>query len=123
MNKYNDLVTTNGKFRYKTSKKEKMFEYIVLELLKWWKEANPNKEIYDNDLGTLKVMKLLFFTVASSTNSYYHNSKKEVGLLEIFDKWYARPYGHIEGDIDELIRFRKGKFKSFEITPKQIILL
>lgn len=111
MNKYSDLVTKNGVFRYKTSKKEKVFKGIVMYLVKWWIEANPGKDFNDcNDLGILKVSKLLFFVCASNTD-----------LLKVFSFW-ANPLGHEEKDVSELIRFRKGNFGMFTISTKKITI-
>lgn len=111
MNKYEPI----GHLRYKTSVKEQAFERIVLGLIDWWIEANPDKPFEQNDLGELKIMKLLFFVVAGS--AIQHNE----GLLNIFT-FHAQPYGHVELDIQELIRYRQGKFKLFTITTKQLIL-
>lgn len=116
MNKYEDKITSNGVFRYKTSEKEQAFQYIVLHLLNWWKEANPDKDINDNDLGRLKISKLLFFVVAISSD------RDNDGLLKVFNNWIARPYGHFEGDIDELIKHKNGEFELFTITQMKTIL-
>ncbi|MPM15352.1 hypothetical protein SDC9_61721 [bioreactor metagenome] len=47
----------------------------------------------ENDFGKVKVFKLLFFTVAATS------SPNEMGLLDVFDKFYAMPYGPVESDI------------------------
>lgn len=112
-----EIETINGKWKYKTSPKEKAFECFVLGIIKWWSEKNPKKEWEQNDLSTLKILKLLFF--ASAVGS---NSKGGDGLLKIFDNWVAMPYGHIEKDIYDLIRHKKGEFSFFIISDKRMIL-
>ena len=68
------------------------FEYLVYQLLDWYKEAFGNVE--ENDLSTLKVLKLLFFVTAISSKN------EDESLLESpFNKFYAMPLGHVEGDV------------------------
>lgn len=69
------------------------FEYFVYQLNNWYKEVYGNVE--ENDLSTLKVLKLLFFATAVGTNKDSENT-----LLDcVFDNFYAMPYGHVESDI------------------------
>ena len=69
------------------------FEYFVYQLNNWYKEVYGNVE--ENDLSTLKVLKLLFFTTAVGTNKDSENT-----LLDcVFYNFYAMPYGHVESDI------------------------
>lgn len=69
------------------------FEYFVYQLNNWYKEAYGNVE--ENDLSTLKVLKLLFFATAVGTNKDSENT-----LLDcVFDNFYAMPYGHVESDV------------------------
>ena len=109
-----EYKTDNALFRYKTSKKEKCFEYFVISICKSY--VNDGNKIENNDFGILKIMKLLFFTVAAS----YTIEKN--GLLEIFNNWEAQPYGHVENDIYDIIRYRKGIFNLFTITGNNLTL-
>jgi uncharacterized phage-associated protein len=95
------------------TEKTEVFEYILFKLLNWSKEINPNR---DNDLSKLKVIKLHFFV--SSVNS----SKNT--LLNLFDKFYAMPYGHVESEIynnvNSLERFTISKSKT-EINNSKLL--
>lgn len=76
--------------------KKLAFEYYVIKLHEWYKEALPENP--SNDLSVLKVLKLLFFGVAL-------NSEKEQSLLEDpFNKFCAMPYGHVESEIYDIIK-------------------
>ncbi len=98
------------------SKKEKSFEYVVPLIADWWKEQNPSKDFKCNDLSVLKIMRILFLIASVDTN------KDNDGLLDIFDKWSAMPYGHIEKDVWQMIKGKKGIFKNFVISNKPLIL-
>jgi uncharacterized phage-associated protein len=63
------------------------FEYFVSTLHKWYGDKR------ENDMSKLKLMKLLFFTVAISAN------RNEEGLLSTFNNFMALPYGHVESDV------------------------
>ncbi|MCZ4224938.1 type II toxin-antitoxin system antitoxin SocA domain-containing protein [Pedobacter rhodius] len=67
------------------------FDYIVSKLKAWHSDLNPNNDA--DDLSKLKIMKLLFFVVAISSN------RDQEGLLQTFDNFMALPYGHVESDI------------------------
>lgn len=101
-------------FKYKYSLKEKAFEHFLDSLIVWWKQSNPNKPFEENDLGKLKIMMLLFFTVANSCNP------NEDGLLKVFNNFIAIPYGHIEKDIFDLIGYKKGRIGKYLITQRKI---
>jgi hypothetical protein len=70
------------------------FEYSVAKLIEWYCAINQ-KTLSEfklaNDFSKLKVLKLHFFLCAVNSNS---NS-----LLNLFDAFYAMPYGHVEGEI------------------------
>lgn len=86
--------------RNKLIEKLYAFECIVWKLLEWYKEANPDKE--DNDLSILKVMKLLFFVSGVD---------KENHLFDVFDRFQAWQYGHVEADIYDYYSTMNGKFR------------
>jgi hypothetical protein len=71
--------------------KLKAFEYIVHKLYEWYLETGRSPE--SNDLNKLKILKLLFFTSAISSN------EDDEGLLSTFNNYCAMPYGHVESDI------------------------
>ena len=72
-----------------TSVKIKCFEFLTENLLNWFSSQSNSH----NDFSKLKLFKLLFFVSAVDA------SESENGLLEIFDKFHAMPYGHVESDI------------------------
>lgn len=84
------------------------FEYLIFKLIEWFKSCqgleNDTEFNSHNDFNKLKVIKLHFFVVAINSNSN--------NLLELFDQFYAMPYGHVESDIyngiDDLDRYEIG---------------
>lgn len=94
--------------------KQITFEYILKKCLDWYKELNPNKE---NNIGALKSLKLLFFISAARANS----ENKSCIIDKVFDNFYAMPYGHIEIDIQNLIKKSNGDLKYFTIDNLKAI--
>lgn len=92
----------------KVDLKVKYFEYFVKKLVQ---ESKDLEDFKSRNYSIVKTMKLLFFTVQASIEQ-----DKENSLLNIFDNWYAAPYGHVEGDIDKYIKENDGKFSFFRIT-------
>ncbi len=72
-------------------------EYFTILLIEWHKDIIGSEK---NDLSTLKVLKLLFFTSAVNTT---RNSQHSL-LDKVFDNFVAMPYGHVESDAYALIR-------------------
>lgn len=105
-----------------TSDKILYFEYILKCLLDWNREARiiqgPPISPEDNDLSILKSLKLLFFVSAARTTSQEHSTLLE----DVFDKFYAMPYGHVESDIYDHIRSTKGKLNYFNIDSKKTVV-
>lgn len=101
-------------FRYKTSKKEKCFHYFIEAIATEWIMANTDKDFKENDLGLLKIMMLLFFTVAASTKN------NNDGLLKIFNNFVANPMGHIEADVWDIVKYKKGIIGQFKINSKNL---
>lgn len=114
-NIYSDLVTENGVFRYKTSEKEIIFTHLLSSIVVWWRQENPETDFNNNDLGSIKIHKLLFFIVAASCND------KNEGLLKHFS-FSAGPYGHIDYGIHQLIEYRKGVFGKYRITKQKTFI-
>lgn len=113
-----EFLCNNGKWKYKTSIKEKAFEVFVLGIVEWWLKQNPLKNWKENDLSSLKIQKLLFFSSALGSTP----KENEDGLLNIFNNWVAMPYGPFEKDIIDIIKYRKGQFNYFKIGNHSLIL-
>ena len=90
------------------------FEYIVYKLKDWYEDMNPNKkETGENDLSVLKVMKLLFFVSGVDIAN---------NLFDIFDRFQAWQYGHVEADLYNQYSQKKGNFNNLEISRERTIL-
>lgn len=79
-------------------KKIQAFEYILFILIQLY---DKNKKT--NDLSILKTMKILFFISSAKVD------EKE-DLLDLFNSYYALPYGPVEMDIYEAIKMNKLNF-------------
>lgn len=86
------------------------FKEVVMELLKWWLEGNPEKKIDDNDFSILKVMKLLFFVSGADIENH---------LFDVFD-FQAWAYGHVEADIYDYYFAMRGDFGEFVIDRNKV---
>ena len=95
-------------------KKIEAFEYLLFELVNWFmnKKNISNYEDFNknNDLNKLKVIKLHFFVTAINSNNN--------NLLEVFNKFCAMPYGHVESDIYNSL----GKLNFFTVDVKKLII-
>ncbi len=85
--------------------KKQLFEAILLEITKWYKEKNWSLE--NNNLWRLKVWKLLFLLVI--------NNKE---LLDVFDNFQARATWPVEKDVYDFIRW--DKLNMFSISEKTL---
>ena len=86
------------------------FEYVLYKLNEWYKDNNGEKE---NDLSILKAMKLLFFVSGvDRTNN----------LFDIFDRFQAWQYGHVEADLYNQYSQKKGNFDYLEISREKTTL-
>jgi uncharacterized phage-associated protein len=72
-------------------------DFVTRSLLKWYKDFCGEN---NNDLSTLKILKLIFFVTAVDTDS---NSQDSL-LDTVFDNFYAMPYGHVESDVYSIIK-------------------
>lgn len=87
--------------------KTQYFEYFVNKLY------DSNSDKINNDLSIVKTQKLLFFLTIS-----VKNEKDEYPLLEVFNNFFALPYGHVESDIytsiknDTLETLKINRFKT-----------
>ena len=85
--------------------KKDLFEYLVFLLVKWAKELRPTKDVY---LSKLRLQKILFF--AATVNSRKDNHP----LLDVFDRFYALPYGPVEVDIYDAMNVNDFSTISFD---------
>lgn len=98
----------------KNMDKKLAFEYFVNKLYTWF-GSQPSSNSENNDLSTLKVLKLLFFCSAIEANEDTENSL----LDEPFNNFFAMPYGHVESDIYNNIR--KKELNYFTIDNSKTI--
>jgi len=79
-----------GRTVQRIENKKLLFEYLVYLLEQWKQEKHPHsKEAFTK----LKLQKILF--LVASVNAKEDNHP----LLDVFDKFYALPYGPVEIDI------------------------
>lgn len=93
---------------YQNTKNE-LFEYLVY-LLELWK----NEIQATGSFTKLRLQKILFFAVAINATDDSHP------LLNVFDRFYAMPYGPVELDIYESMKrneFEHIKFNGIECQP------
>jgi uncharacterized phage-associated protein len=96
--------------------KIKYFEYFLDKL---YNQIGDN-----NDLSIVKTQKLLYFL----SNSYSVGGKYP--LFDVFDKFYALPYGHVEseiykaskGELGGLLNFKIDRFGLERTIPKSNIV-
>ena len=81
--------------------KKNLFVYFVDALNKWNKEINPNSS---STYSKLQLQKLLF--LASAINADKNNHE----MLDMFNDFYALPYGPVEMDIYEAINSNTLKY-------------
>ena len=85
--------------------KKLLFEYLVFLLEQWKQEKHPNsKEAFTK----LKLQKILFLVASVNADKDNHP------LLDVFDKFYALPYGPVEIDIYEAMCNNDFKTIKFE---------
>lgn len=75
-----------------SANKNKIFEIFVFQLIKWYNSCTSTQANLES-FTKLKLQKLLFLLSASTAT--IQNKK----LLNIFDNFYAMPYGPVESDI------------------------
>lgn len=95
-------------------KKIYLFEYMIKKIVDKYKElksVETDSEAYAA-FSKLKLIKLNFFVSAVDANE--DNS----GLLDIFNNFYAMPYGHVESDIYNGIQ--EGKLEFFILSEASL---
>lgn len=97
--------------------KKAAFRYVVFKLIEWYKSEKQITTVADfnqhNDFSVLKVLKLLYFTVAVDA--------KNNSLLNTFDNFVAMPFGHVESDIYDFLKNGRTPFPDMTINKKCII--
>lgn len=91
--------------------KIKAFDYMLQQFDKWRKDYFESQNIPVKPLSRLIVLKLLFLTAAPKTN-------KGKDLLDIFNNFYALPYGPVESDIYNAIQ--ENKLPSYHIKERSV---
>lgn len=92
------------------------FEYIMWRLSDWYaRHNNVTIEQSYNHFDRLRCISLLFFV------STIEAEGDNVGLLDIFDNYYAMPYGHIEGDVYKAIRCKPTQTNIFYFNPLEMV--
>lgn len=89
--------------------KNKLFEYLVFLLEQWKNEIQAT-----GAFTKLRLQKILFFAVAINATEKNHP------LLDVFNNFYAMPYGPVELDIYESMKkneFEHIKFNGIECQP------
>lgn len=86
------------------------FDYMLSLFEQWYKEEDKESMNFQN-CSKLSVLKLLFLTAALKR-------EKNGDLLDVFDNFYALPYGPVESDIYNAIQ--ENKLPSYIVTERSI---
>lgn len=98
-------IMTLSEILLQQEKKRYLFEYLVFLLKQWRDEQYPN---FNEAFSKLKLHKILFLVAAVKATSQSHP------LLEVFNNFYALPYGPVELDIYDSMNgnaFKRIKFE------------
>mgnify|MGYP004470313343 CR=1 FL=1 len=90
--------------------KNVLFEYIVYKL-DWWKSKIGSADV--PSFTKLRLQKILFLICA------WNVSKDNMKLLNVFNRFYALPYGPVEMDIYEVMK--NGSFKQMRFCGNECI--
>lgn len=100
-------VMSTSTFLSPLERKRELYEYMLKGFVDWFcdKKSLALQEFnYQNDLSKLKLVKLTFFCSAIRFDGE--------DLLEIFDKFYALPFGPVESELldfhnkENIVRFK-----------------
>lgn len=89
--------------------KNNLFEYLVFLLEQWRNEIQAT-----GSFTKLRLQKILFFAVAINATKENHP------LLDVFDKFYAMPYGPVELDIYESMKKNEFEYIKFNGIECQV---
>lgn len=92
------------------AKKKLLFEYLVFLLEQWKQEIHLS---YVPPFTKLKLQKILFLVAAVNSTNDKHP------LLEVFNRFYALPYGPVELDIYEAMN--SNQFDKIQFERNQCI--
>jgi hypothetical protein len=93
------------------------FEYTIKKLIEWY--VSLGKDEVTNNFSVLKSLKLLFFVSAARAEPL----KKSILLEDVFDEYYAMPYGHVESSIYHDIKTKNGILNYYKIDNAKTIKL
>ena len=93
------------------------FEYTIKSLMNWYAELGCKEE--ENNFSVLKSLKLLFFVSAAQAV----RSRKSLLLEDVFDEFYALPYGHVESSVYKEIKNQNGTLNYYKIDNSKVTVL
>lgn len=89
------IITENGCWINK--RKRQAIHYILYKFLEWWEKNGNNKT--ENDISTLKFLHLVY-----QVSVIWGNRNEKYYLIDnVFNNFYAQPYGIIEEDVEKYI--------------------
>lgn len=91
--------------------KNQAFDYMISLFKEWHIKETGDNNAYITAFSKLSLLKLLFLTAATS-------SDENPDLLDVFDNFYALPYGPVESDIYNGIN--ADIINNFTITERSI---
>ena len=89
------------------------FEYLLFKLVEWHRDVSGNDS---NDISILKALKLLFFV---SVVKYEKDSEATL-LDDVFNKFVAMPFGHVETEIYDFVK--NNELKNVTIDIKKTVI-
>lgn len=90
--------------------KSAAFSFLIDKFIDWYKEVKVDEE-YFNKFTKLFLLKMLFLVAAIKTDD-------SEDLLDVFDNFYALPYGPVESDIYNEISLNM--IPNFLISDRQL---
>ena len=111
---HTENITSILKIEIPRSSKIEAFEYFVMAI---YNKMNRPKE---NNLTFIKLQALLFLTLGASLK---RKTNDDMGLLSVFDNWFAMTYGNIEKDITDYHRSNNGQYNGFKIDASGIQII
>lgn len=93
--------------------KNKAFSYLISKFIQWHKELRPQDD-FNKKFTKLFLLKMLFLVAAEK-------DENETDLLDVFDNFYALPYGPVESDIYN--NMTSGNIPNYTITDRDLISL
>jgi uncharacterized phage-associated protein len=92
--------------------KNQAFNYMITLFKEWHIKETSDNSAYKTAFSKLSLLKLLFLTAATPND-------ESSDLLDVFDNFYALPYGPVESDIYKDIN--ADTISNFTITERAII--